>query len=470
MSDVYEAVDEQNGQTVALKIVRSNDPEFVRRLTLEARALEKLSHPGLITLLDTGLSGNDAYLVMAFIDGPTLAASLTLGPLGAPETAALGARLADALAYVHAQGIVHRDVKPSNILQSSAGEAWLGDFGIAQHHDATTMTAAGSALGTVVYMAPEQLEGERVGPSADIWSLGIVLLECLTGRRVYEGTPSEIVARRMTGPLTLPVELPAPWKVVLNGMLVYRPDDRLTGQQVATLLSTSVYATPWLPPAADATELVGAVGASDRTVVMPGSSALAASGDETLMAPPPRRTTVPPSRPPWLIPVGVLALAALVVGLFFLLSSNTPATPTTTTSRSTTTTSTTTTTTPTTSSSLANLLSELTSGQKAGDVDPNSEQSISQDAQQALFDASSGNAFQAESDLQQAESVIAGGEQSGTITQGEADRLQRALATYATALDLIAPSTTTTTTPTTPGPPGNNGNGPGKGNGPGNSN
>src|ERR1035437_4711404 len=200
MSDVYQAIDDRSGNTVAVKIVRSGDPEFVRRLTQEARALESFEHPGLIQLLDTGLAGDDAYLVMEFIDGPTLAETLKSRPLGAPATSALGARLAEALAYVHERGIVHRDVKPSNILQSAKGEAWLGDFGIAQLHDATTITAAGSTLGTVRYMAPEQLEGHHVGPSADIWSLGIVLLECLTGRRVYEGSPSEVVARRLAGP------------------------------------------------------------------------------------------------------------------------------------------------------------------------------------------------------------------------------------------------------------------------------
>src|SRR5450759_814065 len=158
MSDVYEAVDQRTGTPVAVKLVRSGDPEFARRLAQEARALERIKHPGLIRLLDTGFAGGRAYLVMEFVDGSTLEEFLRQGPLGSRATAVLGARLADALAYVHEQGIVHRDVKPSNILLAPDGEGWLGDFGIARLHDASTLTVAGTTLGTVSYMAPEQLD------------------------------------------------------------------------------------------------------------------------------------------------------------------------------------------------------------------------------------------------------------------------------------------------------------------------
>ena len=459
MSDVYEAIDEQSGDPVAVKIVRSGDPEFVRRLTLEARALESFEHPGLITLLDTGLTGDDAYLVMEFVDGPTLSTSLQSGPLGAPQTASLGARLADALAYVHERGIVHRDVKPSNILQSAQGEAWLGDFGIAQLHDATTLTAMGTAMGTVVYMAPEQLEGERVGPSADIWSLGIVLLECLTGRRAYEGSPSEIVARRMAGPVALPEALPAPWKLVLSGMLDYRPEQRLDGRQVAALLSSSAYAAPWQPSSADVTERLTPVGPNDLTVLMPGAVKPAAvAGDETLVTPPARNAVAPLARPKWFVPGLLIALAALVIVLIFWLSSLPSSVPPTTTTESTTTT-----TSVSSSTLIANLLNDLATGQAAGNVDPGSVQSITQDAERALFDQTSGNSVAAENDLQQAATVIANGTQSGQISQREGTLLESDLSKLARSLGVSAPSVTTTTTPTGPTPPGNSGNGHGKG-------
>ena len=179
MSDVYEAVDERDGTSVALKIVRSGDPEFVRRLTLEAQALERFEHPGLIRLLDTGLAGDDAYLVMQFVDGPTLAESLQKGSLSAPTTAALGARMADALAYVHSQGVVHRDVKPSNILINRRGEPILTDFGLAR-------------LGTPAYMPPEEMRDE---PAGDVYSLGVVLYESLTGLLASDETASKIDPR-----------------------------------------------------------------------------------------------------------------------------------------------------------------------------------------------------------------------------------------------------------------------------------
>jgi serine/threonine protein kinase len=463
MSDVYEAFDERNDTTVALKIVRSGDPEFVRRLTQEARALESFEHPGLIRLLDTGLAGDDAYLVMEFIDGPTLAESLHKGPLSAPETAALGARLADALAYVHERGIVHRDVKPSNILQSSTGEAWIGDFGIAQLHDATTLTAAGTALGTVVYMAPEQLEGGQVGPSADIWSLGIVLLECLTGMRVYQGSPSEIVASRMAGPVPVPKDLPVPWKLVLGAMLDFRPEQRLSGAQVATLLSTSVFATPWRASHSDETEILSSVSPENLTVLMPGAgAALTPRDDDTVIDRPPRgaptaqrRVGTRYFRPAWLVSGFVIAAAA-AVAVIFLLASN-PSKPPTTTQTSTTTTSSTIL---SSSSALTRLVSDLASGQTTGAIDPSSQQNISQDANQSLIDEGAGNSIQAESDLQRAATVLANALQGGQISQSEGAILQRDLSALATSLGVAAPSETTTTAPT---PPGNGG--PGHGNG-----
>jgi len=180
MSDVYEAFDEISGHQVAVKIVRSNDPEFARRLPRRL-APSRVSRIRASSGFSTSVSVDDqAYLVMELIVGKTLAETLREGALSSRETADLGARLADALAYVHQRGVVHRDVKPSNILLSANGDAWLGDFGIASLHDATTMTATGTTMGTVSYMAPEQLENHQVGPAADIWSLGIILLECLS--------------------------------------------------------------------------------------------------------------------------------------------------------------------------------------------------------------------------------------------------------------------------------------------------
>lgn len=467
-SDVFEARDERTGESVAVKVVRSDDPEFVRRLVEEARALKSLNGPGLVRFLDSGVFGDLAYLVMEYIDGPTLAQSLKDGPLGTATTAKVASRVASALSYVHGRGVVHRDVKPSNILRSSTGEVWLGDFGIAKFDDATTMTVPGTTIGTVIYMAPEQLDGKRVGPSADIWSLGIVILECLTGRRVFEGSPSEIVAKRLTGPVVLPRDLPPPWAVLLNGMLDPRPDHRLSGSEVAALLETSVYAMPWAsgdlgaPRDADATRLRGREGSADQTFVLPGAVVSRPAGDETQIVQP-RRTPNRRERKYWLIIAAVVVGGALLYGLTSLALGGSAPSASPTTLRP----STTTTISPG-SSAIAALMADLATAQAAGSIDPATAQNISQLADQSLIARASNNLLAAESDLQQAMTAIVDGVASGTIASATGTTLRHDVTALATALGLGAPSTTTTTTTTTivgPGPGPGNGHGHGIGKG-----
>ena len=247
MSDVYRADDLLGGGQVALKIVRSDDPSFARRLVQEAGALERLEHPGLVRLLDAGTIGDRMYLAMELVEGPTLVEVLRDGPMTPTRAARLGRTVAGTLAYVHRAGVVHRDVKPGNVMLDADGTARLGDFGIALLSDTSTLTAEGTTLGTAAYMAPEQLEDHHVGPEADVWSLGIVLLECLTGRRVYEGSAAEVVARRLAGPVPLPSSLPTPWRLLLVGMLDHRPDQRLKDEEVEALLSGTAFDPPWMP-------------------------------------------------------------------------------------------------------------------------------------------------------------------------------------------------------------------------------
>ena len=478
MSDVYQALDQHSGTPVALKIVRSDDPELARRLAQEARALERLVHPGLITLLDTGTVGDQAYLVMELVDGPSLSTFLRDGPLSSQDAATLGARLADALAYVHEQGIVHRDVKPSNILLGSDGEAWLGDFGVAQLHDASALTIAGTTLGTVGYMAPEQLEDHQVGPSADIYSLGIVLLECLTGRRAYEGSPSEIVARRLASPVSLPEDLPVPWKLVLSGMLDHRPENRPDGAQVAALLSTSAFDAPWIVADSDETTRLGAVAAHDGTMLMPGAVA-ALAGDETHVVAPLRRPAPVKWKVPswWPVAAVVAAVVVLAIILFTVLGGGLGPSTTTTTHPKATTTRPTTTTIPLGKPELATLTSDVTNGEKVHNIDHASGAAITQEASLAQSDYAAGNKVQAANDLQQAAVAIANGVQAGTIAQDEGAVLQSDLSVLASALNLssaaippsattttLLPTTTTTTIPTGPGNGNGNGNGLGIGN------
>jgi serine/threonine protein kinase len=481
MSDVYLAVDQESGREVAVKIVRSGDPELARRLAQEARALEGFDHPGLVRLLDTGVTGDQAYLVMEFVDGSNLAEILRRGRLAPATVADLGASVAGALAYVHERGIVHRDVKPANILVTPDGHARLGDFGIARLIDVSTLTLDGTTLGTAAYMAPEQLVNHQVGPAADIWSLGLVLLECMTGDQVYQGSPGEMMARRLAGPVPIPADLPVPWKVLLNGMLHDRPDQRLGAIEVADLLDTAALAAPWEPSAGLATDQVAATQlaatqADDMTKVSPprdGGGTTRVNPGDTRVAPPSLLvgTRLSRDRRQRLAGLAVLLAAALVVGLVLAFGPSTGGTPTNnstaTTIPPTTTSAPTTTSPPTAAQALASLVSAVASGVTALTVDPNVGQMISTQAEQAVNNAATGKPQQAATNLQQAATTIASGVQNHSISPAEGPVLQGSLSTLASTLGLsaaaTAPTTAPTTTPTTtPGPGGAKGKG-GKG-------
>ena len=163
----------------------------------EVLTLAALSHPGLVTVYDVGDDHGRAYFVMQLIEGDTLAQRIRRGPLPLGDVIALGAALADALAYVHRRGVVHRDVKPGNVLLDADGRAHLSDFGIAAVRDAAPVTAAGMVIGTASYLSPEQVRGESVDPAVDIYALGLVLIECITGRREYPGNALEAAVARL---------------------------------------------------------------------------------------------------------------------------------------------------------------------------------------------------------------------------------------------------------------------------------
>ncbi len=480
MSDVYLAVDQDRGREVAVKIVRSGDPDLARRLAQEARALEGFDHPGLVRLLDTGVTGDQAYLVMEFVDGSNLAEILRRGRLQPDVVADLGASVASALAYVHGRGIVHRDVKPANILVTPDGQARLGDFGVARLIDVSTLTLDGTTLGTAAYMAPEQLENHQVGPSADIWSLGLVLLECLTGAQVYRGSPGEMMAQRLAGPVPIPADLPVHWKVLLSGMLHDRPDQRLGAGEVADLLDTAALAAPWESSHGPATDQLAATQADDMTMVSPppgvGRTAEVHPAD-TRVAPPSLvvGTRLSRARRQRLAAVAVLLAAALVVGLVLAFSpGGTPTSNSTATTRppATTTSTPPTTSPPTSAQALASLVGEVASGVTAHTVSASVGQMISTQAQQAVTDEVAGKPQQAANDLQQAATSIANGTQSGAIAASEGTVLQADLSTLASTLGLsaasVAPTTVPPTTPTTAAGPGAGHGGGGKGNGNGN--
>ena len=187
MATIYRATDTQLGRDVALKLLRPEylqDPEFSTRFRAEAQAAASLTHPNVVTVYDYGEEASGPYLVMELVDGEDLATILRRsGPLPPRQAARIAAGVARALAAAHARGLVHRDVKPGNVLIGRDGQVKVVDFGIARAIAEAQVTLPGTTLGSVHYFSPEQARGEPATASSDIYSLGIVLYELLTGSR-----------------------------------------------------------------------------------------------------------------------------------------------------------------------------------------------------------------------------------------------------------------------------------------------
>ena len=265
MATVYRGLDEALGRDIAVKLFRASavDPDDVGRQETEMRLLASLTHPGLVTLYDAGKddAGRDdgpageprAFLVMELVDGPDLRKRLREKPLPAADVAYVGAELAGALAYIHARGVIHRDVKPANILlppavAGTAPRAKLTDFGIARMIDGARYTATGATLGTANYLSPEQASGRSASGASDIYSLGLVILECLTGRIEFGGSPLEAAVARLSRDPEIPESLGRQWRSLLSGMTTRDPDSRPTAAEVSAALLDYRWVDP--PPAA----------------------------------------------------------------------------------------------------------------------------------------------------------------------------------------------------------------------------
>jgi serine/threonine protein kinase len=304
MADVHRAYDELLERPVAVKLLR--DVAGTDRFRSEARILGRLTHPGLVTVLDAGVTDGVPWLVLELVEGGTLADACRAAPLAPVRTAQIGADLAEALGHVHRSGLVHRDVKPGNILLAHDGRVLLTDFGVARLVEgAVPATATGITMGTAAYLAPEQVRGERVTGAADVYALGLVLLEALTGRREYPGAPTEAALARLSRPPEVPRSLPAGWRRVLQAMTAEAPAVRPASEKLAGVLrglseadagSTALLVVPAVEPAP---------AGSTRTVplVLPGSPA-GAQGPRRPLTSRIRRTAVG---------AGVVVVAVLVV-------------------------------------------------------------------------------------------------------------------------------------------------------------
>ncbi|MET7451409.1 serine/threonine-protein kinase [Streptomyces sp. NPDC005574] len=305
-ADVHRGFDLRLRRPVAVKVFRPGTGfDADEGLGSEAVILARLQHPGLVTAYDAGRHDGRAYLVMQLIEGSTLKGRIAQGPLSYQETAALGAGLAGALAHAHEAGIVHRDVKPSNILLDASGRTYLTDFGISRLVDATTHTATGTLIGTAAYLSPEQVLGQPVGRPADIYALGLVLVECLTGRLEYDGGPLEAAIARLHRSPVLPGSLPEALAVLLRDMTALDAQTRPSALACARTLAAL----------ADTPRLLSTVATTGVTPVVPVRER-AQDDDFThphpLPAPDPAAPKTAPAHSRVLVAGGTVALAAVM--------------------------------------------------------------------------------------------------------------------------------------------------------------
>lgn len=243
MADVYRAFDPGIGRTVAIKVLKpdlARDPALRQRFLREARAAGALNHPHVATIYDVGEADGSGYIAMELVDGRPLDAVLADGRMPYERVLSLGAQLADALAYAHGQGVVHRDVKPSNILLSADGRtAKLLDFGVARVGESESLakTQAGQLVGTPRYMSPEQALGRPVDHRADLFSLGAVLYEMVTGKVAFPGQGIATLALQIAEGQVEPIahsaaDCPAGLRRIIDKLLAKKPDARFADGRV----------------------------------------------------------------------------------------------------------------------------------------------------------------------------------------------------------------------------------------------
>lgn len=224
MATIFRATDHKLGREVAIKVLRPEfgaDAQFVERFRHEAQAAASLSHPNIVQVYDYGTDPAGPYIVMEQVSGGDL--SVVLGERGAlPPTAVArtGQQVADALAAAHARGLVHRDIKPGNILLSPDGRVQVADFGIAQAAARSPVTVTGITLGSVLYFSPEQARGDPATSASDIYSLGLVMYEMLTGQRAFSGdSPAAVAVARLSGAVPSPMAVRADLPSALDAIV-----------------------------------------------------------------------------------------------------------------------------------------------------------------------------------------------------------------------------------------------------------
>ena len=311
MGEVWEAEDSVLERRVAVKLVTSDhrhDPAVLARFEREARTGARLVHPNLATVYDYGEADEGAYLVMELLAGETLAERLRRGPLPPTEAAVVVAEAAEALAVAHAAGVTHRDVKPSNLMLTGHGTKVM-DFGIASG-EGEPLTATGLVIGTADYLAPERARGQTSGPAADVYALGAVLVEAITGERAFRGeTPADVARAQVHAepPDLRPMaDVPTHIADAASAALAKDPTARPSAVTLAARLrdpgASAVGATT-----------VAVASASAPTTTFP-------PVEQPRVGPPAGRATRSSGPGPWLIVLGVLLLLAVAAGAGLLLT------------------------------------------------------------------------------------------------------------------------------------------------------
>jgi len=324
MGEVWEATDHVIGRTVAIKILKDEymgDPGFLERFRAEARHAALVNHEGIASVFDYGEENGSAFLVMELVPGEALSTVLERdGALSADKTLDIVAQTASALQAAHAAGLVHRDIKPGNLLITPDGRVKITDFGIARIADQVPLTATGQVMGTVQYLSPEQASGHPASPATDTYSLGIVAYESLAGRRPFTGESQVAIAMAQINeqPPPLPPTVPIPVQNLVMAMIAKKPSDRPSSSATVARaaqalrrgdLNSAAIAVPAIAGGAagddDATRMMTGVTGADSTRILPTTASLPVDADEPVKE--------KKKRSPWTWPLVALIVILLVV-------------------------------------------------------------------------------------------------------------------------------------------------------------
>lgn len=328
MGEVWEATDHVIGRTVAIKILKDEymgDPGFLERFRAEARHAALVNHEGIASVFDYGEENGSAFLVMELVPGEALSTILERETKLPPERALdIVAQTASALQAAHAAGLVHRDIKPGNLLITPDGRVKITDFGIARIADQVPLTATGQVMGTVQYLSPEQASGHPASPATDIYSLGIVAYESMAGRRPFTGESQVAIAMAQINeqPPPLSDEIPEPVRNLVLAMIAKKPEDRPASAAVVARAANALRrgdaaaAAAAVPAIAAGAALAGSdaftqlltSGGDDATRILPHTTPVPIDGEMPTEDEKPKK-----KRSPWTWPLVALIVLLLVV-------------------------------------------------------------------------------------------------------------------------------------------------------------